>query len=48
MARVAGDCGGVMEHGTFGERSIEEPERSTVVSARAFGGLSMPDDMDHS
>jgi hypothetical protein len=32
---VTGDCGGVREHGTFGNGSIEEPERSTVVSARS-------------
>src|SRR6202049_1705720 len=27
-ALVTGDCGGVREHGTFGNGSIEEPERS--------------------
>jgi hypothetical protein len=32
---VTGDCGGVREHGAFGNGSIEEPERSTVVSARS-------------
>jgi hypothetical protein len=45
---VAGDCGGVREHGTFGDGSIKEPERSTAVLARSVSELSMPDDMDHS
>src|SRR5258708_38941803 len=40
-AMVTGDCGGVREHGTFGNGSIEEPERSTVVSARSGNEQSM-------
>jgi len=34
MAKVAGDCGGVSEHGTFGYGSIKGPGRSTVVLVR--------------
>src|SRR6516165_11949476 len=45
---VAGDCGGVSEHGTFGEGSTKEPGRSAVVSVGRKRGPSMPDDMDHS
>jgi len=41
---VTGDCGGVREHGTFGNGSIEEPERSTVVSARSGNERSMLDE----
>jgi transposase InsO family protein len=37
---VTGDCGGVGEHGTFRNGSIEEPERSTVV--RAMGIRDKP------
>jgi len=43
-AMVTGDCGGVREHGTFGNGSIEEPERSTVVSARSGNEQSMLDE----
>ena len=43
-AMVTGDCGGVREHGTFGNGSIEEPERSTVVSARSGNERSMLDE----
>ena len=43
-AMVTGDCGGVGEHGTFGNGSIEEPERSTVVSARSGNEQSMLDE----
>jgi hypothetical protein len=43
-AMVTGDCGGVGEHGTFGNGSIEEPERSTVVSARSGNERSMLDE----
>ena len=43
-AMVIGDCGGVGEHGTFGNGSIEEPERSTVVSARSGNERSMLDE----
>src|SRR5665811_427369 len=32
---VAGDCGGVSEHGTFRDGSVKEPERSTAVLARS-------------
>jgi len=42
---VAGDCGGVKVHGTFGEGSIKEPGRSTAVLVCAEGGSSMSDDM---
>jgi hypothetical protein len=45
---VAGDCGGVREHGAFGEGSTKGPGRSTVVLIRGQGESSMPDDMDHS
>ena len=31
---VAGDGGGISEHGTLGKGSIEEPERSTAVFAQ--------------
>src|ERR1700722_15502555 len=41
---VTGDCGGVREHGMFGNGSIEEPERSTVVSARSGNERSMLDE----
>jgi len=47
-AMVTGDCGGVREHGTFGEGSIKGPGRSTVVLVRTRGGSSMPDDKDYS
>jgi hypothetical protein len=43
-AMVTGDCGGVREHGTFGNGSMEEPERSTVVSARSGNEQSMLDE----
>src|SRR4029077_2591191 len=43
-AMVSGDCGGVREHGTCGNGSIEEPERSTVVSARSGNEQSMLDE----
>ena len=43
-AMVTGDCGGVREHGTFGNGSMEEPERSTVVSARSGNERSMLDE----
>src|SRR6202158_39975 len=43
-AMVTGDCGGGKETGTFGNGSIEEPERSTVVSARSGNERSMLDE----
>ena len=48
MGEVSGDCGGVRAHGTCGEGSIEEPERSAVVLVHGGNALGMPDDMDHS
>src|SRR5258706_12545660 len=43
-AKVTGDFGGVREHGTFGNGSIEEPERSTGVSARSGKERRMVDE----
>jgi hypothetical protein len=31
-AMVTGDCGGVGEHGTFGNGNIKEPERSSQLN----------------
>src|SRR5258708_8622088 len=46
-AMVTGDCGGGREHGTFGNGSIEEPERSPVVSARSGKQPRILDEMDN-
>src|SRR5258708_8842132 len=47
-AMVTGDCGGGREHRTFGNGSIEEPERSTVGSAPCGKKRGMLDGRDNS
>src|SRR5260221_14055024 len=47
-AMVTGDCGGAGEHGTFGNGSIEEPERSTVGSARGGKKRRMSEERNNS